>query len=121
MKKIVPMNMNEFADYLCQMKEDETVEFGTDAYFLEGSDEINPNEVECWYFARIFWIEEYCSHFLLIDFCGGESAFVIPLNCYSHKFDSEDVEIVRSEMPRLFSHLDLNKDSYVFVEMEEPL
>jgi hypothetical protein len=122
MKKIVPMNENDFANLLCTMKEGQTIEFARDAYlWQEGLEiEIEPHEVECWYFARIFRVSEYQSRFILIDYCGGEDAFVIPLNCYSDVIDEDDERIIRIKVEQLFDHhLFIGPQGYVFVEMEE--
>lgn len=122
MKKIIPMNVNKFTNLLCAMKEGQTIEFARDAYlWQEGLEiEIEPHEVECWYFARILRVPEYESRFILIDYCGGEEAFVIPLNCYSNTIDEDDKFIIRDAVRRLFEHhLSIGPQAYVFVEMEE--
>ena len=120
MKKIVPMSENDFANLLCSMKEGQTIEFARDAYDWQEGMELEPHEVECWYFARILCVPEYESRFILIDYCGGEEAFVIPLNCYSHTIDGDDRFIIRNAVRRLFDHhLFIGPQAYVFVEMEE--
>ena len=120
MKKIVPMNENDFANLLCTMKEGQAIEFARDAYNWQEGMELEPHEVECWYFARILCVPEYDSRFILIDYCGGEEAFVIPLNCYSHTIDEDDKRIICMKVKQLFDHhLFIGPQAHVFVEMEE--
>ena len=120
MKKIVPMNAQMFSELLSSMKEGETIEFARDANEDWKERELDKWDVECWFFARILCVPEYESRFILIDYCGGEEAFVIPLNCYSHNIDGDDHFIIKCHVKHLFeNHLYIGTDGYVFVEMEE--
>ena len=122
MKYIRPMQWKEFAEYLLTLKNGDTIEFGCDAG-AEWPDEIPcARDVECWYFAKVIHIPEYNSRFILLDYCGGEAAYAIPLNCYKNESDGDDECIVPKYVKKYFEgHCpDLNgTDDCVFVEMEE--
>lgn len=122
MKYIQPMTCKEFAQHLLTLKNGDTVEFACDPG-VNWPDEVpDVDDVECWYFARVIVIPEYESRFILIDYCGGEEAFAIPLNCYRSYCDQDDMTIVPRYVEEYFNcrcgHLDSDND-YVFVEMEE--
>lgn len=122
MKYIKPMNCDEFAQHLLTLTEGDTVEFACDPG-AEWPDKVpDVRDVECWYFAKVIVIPEYESRFILIDYCGGEEAFAIPLNCYQNHCDEDDKTIVPQYVREYFSGHCRNLDSiddYVFVEMEE--
>lgn len=122
MKYIKPMNCSEFAQYLLTLKNGDTVEFACDPG-VNWPDEVpDVTDVECWYFARVMVIPEYESRFILIDYCGGEEAFAIPLNCYSDRCDMDDHQIVPDFVEEYFKGHCRNLDSindFVFVEMED--
>lgn len=121
MKYIKPMNCNEFAEYLLTLKTGDTIEFGVDPG-CEWPDEIpEPENVSCWYFARVMEITKYNSRFILLDYAGGEEAFAIPLNGYKNCCDEDDMRIVPSYVRHYFeNHRELTGvDDFVFVEMED--
>lgn len=121
MKYIKPMTCGEFAEHLLTLKSGKTIEFGVDPGCNWPDEVPDVKDVTSWYFARIMHIPEYNSRFILIDYCGGEEAFAIPLNCYSDDFDMDDHGIVYLYVRRYFAnHGTLTGiDDYVFVEMEE--
>lgn len=119
---IKPMNYIEFAAYLLTLKDGDVIEFGCDAGGGWPEETPEVHDVECWYFARIISIPEYSSRFILIDYCGGEEAFAIPLNCYQNHCDEDDRNIVPEFVKRFFCNHCLNLgsiDDYVFVEIKE--
>ena len=121
MKYIKPMQVKEFTELLLTLKTGDTIEFGTDPG-CDWPDEIpDAADVSGWYFARVLQLPEYDSRFILIDYCGGEEAFAIPLNCYSNLCDEDDKQIVPGYVKKFFKNcLNIyNADDYVFVEMED--
>ena len=115
---IEKMHAKQFADLLLSMKDNETIEFGT-AYmgYEENPEEIAPDDVSGWYFVRKMYVAEYASRFLLIDYCGGEEAFVIPLNNYQEEADIEDKNLVHAEVIRYFNLCrGLSGEKFVYVE-----
>lgn len=116
MKYIKPMDCDEFAEYLLTLKTGDTIEFGTDPGCAWPDEIPEPHDVECWYFARVMKIPEYESRFILLDYCGGEEAFAIPLNCYSDCCDDDDKQIVPDFAKKFFEHIGVT--DYVFVEMQ---
>ena len=122
MKYIQPMNHEEFAQHLLTLKDGDTIEFACDPGVAWPNEIPDVTDVECWYFARVMVIPEYESRFILIDYCGGEEAFAIPLNCYQHHCDEDDKIIVPEYVKKYFRGHCRNLTSiydYVFVEMEE--
>ena len=122
MKYIKPMNCDEFAQYLLTLKTGDTVEFGCDPGVDFPNEMPDVHSVTAWYFAKVIIIPEYESRFILIDYCGGESAFAIPLNCYKNCCDGDDEYIVPEYVKEYFMRhcADLNGiDDFVFVEMED--
>ena len=121
MRYIKPMKCDEFAQHLLILKPGKTIEFGVDPGCDWPNEVPNVNDVTYWYFARIMHVPEYDSRFILIDYCGGEEAFAIPLNCYSENFDMDDEGIVWQYVVKYFENHGILEgvDDYVFVEMEE--
>lgn len=118
MKYIQPMNCEEFAQHLLTLYNGDTVEFGTDPG-VEWPDETpDIDDVTVWYFVRVINIPEYESRFILIDYCGGECAFAIPLNNYKNGCDEDDKRVVMDKVKEFFKNCD-DVDDYVFVEMED--
>lgn len=122
MKHIKPMTREEFANRLLTLTEGEILEFACDGG--AGWPNRNPEigELECWYFAMRMSIPNYDSNFILIDYCGGEECFAIPLNCYSSKPDEDDRRIVRSYVDRFFEDCrNLGSNcTHIFVETDAP-
>lgn len=121
MKYIKPMQAKEFADLLLTLKTGDCIEFGT-CVTCDWPNEIPESyDVECWYFAKVMCIQHYESRFILLDYCGGEEAFAIPLNCYKDSCDEDDKCIVPDYVNRFFANcVNLgHADDYVFVEMED--
>lgn len=103
MSKIIKkMNAEQFADYLCDMKEDQIVEFGCE--YDGDNDDLNIYDVGSWYFVKIMEVPEYDSRFLVVDYCGGEEAYSIPLNNYCNKIDDDDKNIIHDYMNEYFTH-----------------
>ena len=122
MKYIRPMNWQEFAAHLLTLKNGDTVEFACDPGVAWPDEVPDVENMECWYFARVMTIPEYESRFILIDYCGGEEEFAIPLNCYSNYCDADDYRIVHDFVKTYFNdHCGGlgSIDDFVFVEMEE--
>ena len=123
MKYIQPMNCQEFAEYLLTLKTGDEIYFGCDPG-IEWPDETpQVNEVTGWYFAKVFHIPGQESRFILLDYCGGEEAFAIPLNNYQEESDMDDRHIVPEYVKRYFNNHNYitNENDYVFVEMEEKI
>lgn len=121
MNFIQPLNMESFIELLLSLKDNEEITFATTANdealdgYLAGLP-IQPEDVENWYFARLFNITEYNSRFILIDYCGGSEAFAIPLS--SDGDDTLDKSLVKDHVERFYMRcyeLD-GTDKPVFVE-----
>lgn len=119
MKYIKPMNCDEFAQHLLTMSDGDTVEFACDPGVKWPDEEPTLEDVECWYFAKMISFSGYESRFILIDYCGGEEAFAIPLSYNSERYGEYDKPIVPEYVHNFFNqcvNLSSDKD-YVFVEM----
>ena len=121
MNFIQPLNMEYFIELLLSLKDNEEITFGTTANYeaLDGylaGLPIQPEDVENWYFARLFNITEYDSRFILIDYCGGNEAFAIPLS--SDGDDTLDKSFVKDFVERFFKRCNElgGTDKPVFVE-----
>lgn len=102
MKYIKPMQAKEFADLLLTLKTGDTIEFGTDPGYAWPDEIPDYSDVTAWYFAKVMCLPEYDSRFILLDYCGGEEAFVIPLNSYSNSCDADDICIVPDYVNKFF-------------------
>ena len=120
MKYIKPMTCDELAQHLLSMSDSDVIEFGCDPGVCWPNEHPAVQDVECWYFAKKISIPEFGSRFILIDYCGGEEAFAIPLNCNSDRYDEDDRRIVPEYVHDFFNQCpNLTSDKYhVFVEME---
>lgn len=116
MKYIQPMTAVEFSELLCKMKTDDVVEFGLDPGYVWPDEIPEPHDVTNWYFAKKIYIPGYDSRFILIDYCGGEAAIAIPLNCYREDSDEDDARIVLDHVESFYT---TNDCVVVFVEMED--
>ena len=118
--KFRKMNAKQFAERLMNLKENETLEFGCSCTDYDiAADDLNEYDVEDWYFARIIHVDEYESRFILIDYCGGEEAYAIPLNSYSEDVDEDDEGIIRYMVNEYFKHHNRfisSVDDFVYVE-----
>ena len=114
MKTIKPMNCEEFARYLLTLKTGDCVDFACYA----SEEIIDDADVECWYFAKVVEIPEYCSRFILLDYAGGEEAYAIPLNNYRNYCDEDDKYVVPKYVEEYFKRNE-NIHEIVYVEMEE--
>ena len=122
-KKIT--NAADFADYLISFftaNPNKSVEFSnTYEGWLDtdGKDfkslPLNTRYFSDWYFARLVDLKDlgHVSRFILIDSCSGESAFAIPLNSYSTKFDEDDERIICDHLCEWFRGENISE---VFVE-----
>lgn len=122
MKYIKPMNCEEFAQHLLTLKNGDVVEFGCDPGPAWPDEVPDPSDVTTWYFAKVIEIKGYNSRFILLDYCGGEEAFAIPLNGYKNGCDEDDRRFVPRFVKHYFSdhNIHLNgPDDHVFVEMED--
>ena len=120
MKYIKPMNIKEFSDFLATLKTGDKIDFGTGTYVDQTNEIPDPYDVEGWYFATVMEISEYGSHFILIDYAGGEEAFAIPLNSYKHTCDEDDKYIIAKYTERFFlSCPDIIDKVYVELDDEE--
>lgn len=118
MKYIEPMNCSEFAAYLLTLKSGDEIYFGCDLEHDSEDSEVIPENVGCWYFARVMEIKEFGSRFILLDYAGGEEAFAIPLNGYKNCCDEDDAHIVPSFVKRYWEY-NYNIHDVVYVEMED--
>ena len=103
MKYIQPMNCEEFAQHLLTLKDGDEICFACHADKEEECNRYDLNNAEDWYFARVMYLPEYGSRFILIDYCGGEEAFAIPLNCYANRRDEDDCRIVPKYIKKFFN------------------
>ncbi len=103
MKYVKPMNCEQFTNHLLTLKDGDEINF---ACFLgvdqEEMERYDVNDAECWYFAKVMVIPEYDSRFILIDYCGGEEAYAIPLNNYADRRDEDDMHIVPTYVKEFF-------------------
>ena len=122
MTYVKPMNCEQFSEYLLTLKDGDIIFF---ALFLDADDKeheyYDANDAECWYFAKVMFLPEHDSRFILIDYCGGEEAFAIPLNNYANRRDEDDRIIVpkyvKDFFERYLSHD--GENSIVYVEFKE--
>lgn len=121
MKYLQPMTCYEFAQHLCRLETGDTIEFACYAGVDWPDEELDQYKAEDWYFARVMEISAYNSRFILIDYCGGEEAFAIPLNCYQSHCDADDTKIIPGYVREFFQKCDniSGVDAHVFVVMEE--
>lgn len=117
MKYLIEIDKEAFARKLLEMETDDTIEFATSAIWND--DDNCWSDAECWYFATKMYIRGYESRFILIDYCGGEEAFAIPINCNSDKSDAEDMEIVKEYVSRFWEECRGDICNQVYVEAEE--
>ena len=120
MKHIKPMQGRDFAEYLLTLKNGDEIYFGVDPG-IEWPDEIpGVADVTGWYFARVMQIGENNSRFILLDYCGGEQAFAIPLGSFGNTEDDKYIVLrfVKTYFENYNNELGSMKD-YVFVEMED--
>lgn len=120
MEQYKKLNAEGFSNFLLTLKDGDTVNFGcTCDSDLDGSD-LDWMKIENWYFAKIIHIDKYDSRFILIDYCGGEEAFAIPLNNYSEERDEDDKRIVSGAVKKFFKENDYlgSTDDFVYVEIE---
>lgn len=115
MKIIKPMSCEEFCQYLLTLKTGDCVDFGRE--IITDAEEITPDDVEYWYFAKVMEIPEYCSRFILMDYAGGEEAYAVPLNGYRNDCDEDDKYIVPIYVKEYFNRIK-NIHDVVYVEME---
>lgn len=107
-------NAKRFRDYLVNFfaaNPNKSVEFSAtyDGWLDTDSEDfeslpLNTRYFSDWYFARIVDLNDlgHTSRFILIDSCGGENAFAIPLNNYSTKFDEDDERIIYDRLCEWF-------------------
>lgn len=122
MSYVKPMTCEQFAQHLLTLKDGDEIHF---ACFLdancEEAERCDANDVEFWYFAKVMFLPEYDSRFILIDSCRGEEAYAIPLNNCVDRRDENDMRIVPRYVEAFFRKCisigDVN--SAVYVEMEE--
>lgn len=123
MKYIKTMTCDEFAQHLLTMSDGDIVEFGCDPGVGWHDEYLEPQDVKCWYFAKKMSVPGYNSRFILIDYCGGEEAFAIPLSCNGDRYDEDDRRIVPQYVHDFFNrcnNLTSDKDC-VYVELEVTL
>ena len=120
MKYIKAMKAAEFAELLLEMRTGEVINFATESD-AEYADESSVTDVNSWYFAKKFYLPEFDSRFILIDYCTGEEAFAIPMNRDSDNADDTDRLFLPVYVNEFFDKClnILNRDSYIYVELEE--
>lgn len=109
------MNCTEFTDLLATTKIGDEIEFAAYSY---NTYDPTPEDCEAWYFAKNMKLDDYDSHFILIDYCGGEEAFAIPLNNYEETCDEDDKMVLKHYVKTFFDMCD-NIKKYVYVEINE--
>lgn len=122
MKYVKPMNCEQFTQHLLALKDGDEINFACFLDVEEGERErFYPNDAECWYFAKVMNLTEYDSRFILIDYCGGEEAYAIPLNNYRSECDEDDQQIVPVYVKEFFRRcMNLGSTNRtVYVEFEE--
>ena len=114
------ISLNEFSNYLLEnlTTDNATVEFAMYANAEEDDNEVEECDCEVWYFARRINIKEYESKFILLDYCGGEEAFAIPINNYKEGFDEDDKCLMPSYVKKFFEHASYTTTS-VWVAIED--
>ena len=119
-KKIKAMKAAEFAELLLEMRTGEVINFATECN-VEYADEASITDVDSWYFAKKFYLPEFDSRFILIDYCTGEEAFAIPMNRDSDNADDADRLFLPDDVNEFFDKCPniLDRDSYIYVELEE--
>lgn len=121
MSIIKPMNYKEFARYVETVFNNDTnavIEFACDPGSVWPQKVPDVNDCECWYFAKLISIPEYNSRFIVIDYCGGEEAYAVPVSNYTI---SEYPEIIEGYMRSFWNNcVSLGSDNHiVFVEIKE--
>ena len=119
MKYIKPMQGKDFAEYLLRLDVGDEIYFGVDPG-IEWPEEVpSVGDITGWYYAKVMQIGGQGSRFILLDYCGGEQAFAIPLSNFGDK--EEDRAIVPGFVKTYFENYNIELGSmndYVFVEME---
>lgn len=116
MKTIKVMDVEQFIDLLLTMRDGDTCNFALTQRHIPDDRDLNSMDLEDWYFVRVFYIPEYDSRFILLDYAGGEEAMAIPLNCYKNERDEDDRMIVPGYVYKFFNEHMINK---VYVEQSE--
>lgn len=102
MERVTKMNAKEFAEFLFKIEDNKFYSFGC-SYEGDNLEELDPTDVCDLYFATIISVPDEESRFILIDYSGGEEAFVIPLNSYQKERDEDDERIIRERINQYFS------------------
>ena len=116
MKTIKEMDVEQFIDLLLTMRDGDTCDFALTQTYIPDDRDLNSMDLEGWYFVRVFYIPEYASRFILLDYSGGEEAMAIPLNGYQNERDDDDRMIVPGYVYKFFNEHMINK---VYVEQSE--
>lgn len=124
MKYVKPMCCDQFTQRLLTLKDGDEINFACILDVEESeSERFYPYDAECWYFAKVMHLAEYESRFILIDYCGGEEAFAIPLNNYANRRDEDDKQIVPVYVKEFFRRCpnlgSINKTVYVEFEKDD--
>ena len=122
MSYIKPMRGKEFAEYLLTLKTGDEIYFGVDPGIEWPDDVPSVGNVTGWYFAKVVKLDGNGSRFILLDYCGGEQAFAIPLNSFTNECNEDDAFIVPGFVETYFENFNTElrrMSDYVFVEMEE--
>lgn len=118
MRYVRPMNCEQFTQHLLTLRDGDEINFACELYAVDKNRErYDDYEVDGWYFAKVILIPNYDSRFILIDYCGGQEAFAIPLNNYMNKRDDDDTRIVPVYVKEFFRRCpnlgSINKPVYV--------
>lgn len=118
MRYVRPMNCEQFTQHLLKLKDGDEINFACELLADDKNCErYDVYDADGWYFARVIFIPHYDSRFILIDYCGGEEAFAIPLNNYTNRRDDDDMRIVPVYVKEFFGRCpnlgSTNKPVYV--------
>lgn len=116
MTYIEPMGVDQFVDCLLQKKTNDTICFAITPKGKWPEEIPNVEEVFDWYFAKVMFIEEYQSRYILLDYAGGGEAYAIALN--DHLDEEALREFVTFQMDDYFRWNNDIEDGTVFVEMK---
>jgi hypothetical protein len=122
MNYIKPMNYKEFAELISSLGPKEEFYFGCNGG-VNWPDKIpDVEEVTSWYYVQYFFLEDRDSRFIIIDYCGGEEAYVIPISNSDNKTEHlMSIECYVKDYFENHNPIIGGLDEMVFVEMEKTI
>lgn len=116
---IKPMNAEQFASILFELKYNCPIEFNVCQDITEATDSVSNGSTEYWYFANKMQVSVYGASFILLDNCwNGEKSFAIPLNHYGEINFDDMVRYTKTFFKYLSKTMNTPVD-YVFVSVQE--